>query len=461
MKSCNTPKINKFTTLARVTLPLTLSAGVLAALPLIASAQMGRGSSGMGVSRPLYNNGPGLPPTYSQPTFYSGPTFSHPSYAMPSAPTYSQPTYSVPAYRVPSYNVHSMNSSVGGMNGLNIPTRVAPDFNPLFQRTQPTQDFQRNVFTGYRVQAQGTSGQTQTPPNKALPVPSHTPNHILNTSPHTINNLVTNSASYIRNNNGNNNSVQPYRYRFGVPYENCYHYNFGYFPGGLAYSSYYAPYFSLGYTALSPFAYYDSVYSPFIILGGLSSSPPQYIYVPYPVYQDGAYQGTRNEDVDGYYLNRNPNNNPNPNQNAKAPDNTYRIGEGGNGIAKDTALDSTVTDLRDAWKTGKIDSLAKHVRRDAKIAVYLRGKYQYSMEAGDYLDMTRDALQATKTIRFDIETVQRKQKDVYVVLGRHTYRDSEGNERTVHVNYVLEKAAPTDNDYIITQVGSAPDKVDE
>lgn len=280
---------------------------------------------------------------------------------------------------------------------------------------------------------------------------------ITRTNPGSINGIIANPASSY---NRFNTSAEARRYRFGVPNHGRYYYGnyggFNYFPGSLAYYPYYSPYFSFGYTALSPYAFYYGAFPPFITLGSVYASPPQYGYVPYPVYQqDGAYNGYRGDDVDGYYLNRN-----------NADDGSYRIGENAHRTGKDAikeatkdaALDVAVADIREAWKSGKMDTLAKHVRKDARIAVYLRGKYQYSMDAGDYLDMTRDALAATKTTRFELDKVQRKQKDVYTVTGRHTYRDQDDNEHTVFVSYALEKS---DDGYVITQVGSAPEKVEE
>ncbi len=256
------------------------------------------------------------------------------------------------------------------------------------------------------------------------------------------------------------NPSNPYRIRYGQPYGNHYYYGdfgFNFFAGGFAYSPYYSPFFSFGYNALSPYAFYYNAFPSFITLGSVYTAPPEYVYVPYPVYQNGTYSGERADDVDGYYLNRSGQNN------ANRSGDQFRVGENGRSLpapapVRDAALDSALSDIRDSWKTGKIDSLAKHVRRDAKVAVYLRGKYQYSLDAGDYLDMTKDALSATHTVRFDLDAPKRKENGVYTITGSHIYRDKDGNERTVHVTYVLEKS---DSEYVLTQVGSAPDKVED
>lgn len=217
-----------------------------------------------------------------------------------------------------------------------------------------------------------------------------------------------------------------------------------YFPGGAAFFPGYAPNYEGGITYPSPYTYLYGALSPYIGSDYIYNLPPEYDYVPYPLYQDETYQGHQQDDVDSYYLNR-------PQQDT----NHYRVGEE---TKKDPLLDAAISDIQNAWTKGDAQLLAKHIRRDARVAVYLRGKYQYSLDSGDYLDMTRDALRATKTVRFALTDVERKQNDVYTVLGRHVYTDKDGKERTVHVSYVLQKE---DNEYYITQVGTAPDKIEQ
>lgn len=368
-------------------------------------------------------------------------------------------------------------------NYYSPPTRTGSDFNPLFGRPQPSYNYNSLRSGSYRFQqgggqtgqaqngrtpvqgsAQNGQGTVRTPVQsnnqvRQSPIYGYQPpsSAITQTNGRTINRIVT----FNNVNNVNNrfyNSAEARRYRYGVPRGNRFFYGDygfgGFFAGGLAFYPFYSPYFAAGYTVLSPYAFYDGVFPPYINFGGVYIAPPSYMYVPYPVYQDGSYNGYRGDDVDGYYLNQNQN---------SGDGSQYRVGENRQATPKpvppkDAALDSTLNDIKEAWKTGKIDSLAKHVRRDAKVAVYLRGKYQYSLDAGDYLDMTRDALSATKTVRFELDNAQRKQKGVYTLTGRHVYQDKDAKEHTVYISYVLEQA---DNDYVITQVGSAPDKVEE
>jgi hypothetical protein len=270
--------------------------------------------------------------------------------------------------------------------------------------------------------------------------------------------MMNNGNSYRRS--GQYAPVQPYQY----DESHQLHHLAGpgwdiYFPYGAAYYSNYYPDYALGLTAASPYYYYGA-FPPYIGADDVSYQPPQYIYVPYPVYTpDGQYSGDRPEDVDNYYLNQNQNQKRDVTPDGKVEQGgqgTYRIGE--NVSVKDALLDSAISDLDTAWKNGDIQALTKHIRRDARIAVYLRGKYQYSLQAGDYLDMTRDAFRSIKTVSYKLDSVQRKEKDVYTISGSHTYTDQKGKSHTVLVNYVLEKV---DDNYYITQVGTSPQVLEQ
>lgn len=234
----------------------------------------------------------------------------------------------------------------------------------------------------------------------------------------------------------------------------CFYSGWGniYFPNGAAFYPYYYPSYINGITCPSLYSSYYGVFPPYMAMSYAYFAPPEYVYVPYPVYTpEGDYQGWRPDDLDGYYLNQDRA------QTQGRTDNGYRIQEKSEDL-KDKLVDTAVGDITKAWQDRDIQTLSKHVRRDSRIAVYLRGKYQYSLDASDYLDMTRDAFRATKTVRFEIDGVQRKENGVYAVTGHHVYKDRDDQERTVHVSYVLQKM---DGEYYITQVGSAPDKTDE
>ncbi len=217
-----------------------------------------------------------------------------------------------------------------------------------------------------------------------------------------------------------------------------------YFVNDAAYYPYYRPAFVAGVTCYSPYAYYWGFYPGYITLSSVYYAPPPVVYVSYPVYTDtGRWRGYRYEDVDDYYLNRRE----------RADQDFEQI------LRNNRELNAAVNDITDGWKSRDIQMLARHTRKDGPIAVYLRGKYQYSLPSVDYLDMTRDAFRASKTVRFRLDRIERKDRGVYLVSGRHSYRDKDNEERTVFINYVLERG--DDDEYYITQVGSSPDRLND
>jgi len=245
-----------------------------------------------------------------------------------------------------------------------------------------------------------------------------------------------------------------FKYNNGVRGRDAFYFSGGfgnfYFSSGCAYYPYYYDDYVYGLTWPSLYSGYYGAFPPYIAADALYFLPPRTVYVPYPVYTDGEYHGYRSDDVDDYYLNRPRGTNA---------DGGYRIGEGQpEKPVKDVQLTAAIADLTTAWRKGNIQLLAKHTRKDGKIAVYLRGKYQYSLDISDYLDMTRDAFTATRTLRYDLDGVQRKDNTVTTVTGKHIYRDKKDNERTVYVSYVLEKMG---EEYYITQVGTAPDRLED
>ena len=221
------------------------------------------------------------------------------------------------------------------------------------------------------------------------------------------------------------------------------------FPSGNAYYPYYAPTYAFGETCYSPYYYFSGSFPPYISLDYVYRQQPEVIYVPVPVYRDGRYDGYRTDDIDSYYLNREDTDNRRQEEAVPKKERVEKT---------DKVLEEAIMDIKQAWKERDIQVLSKHIRRDSRIAVHLRGKYQYSLESSDYLDMTRDAFRTTKTVRFELDKPKLKEQGVYTVTGRHIFKDKEGEERTIHVSYVLQKM---DGEYVITQVGTAPDDIKE
>ncbi len=255
---------------------------------------------------------------------------------------------------------------------------------------------------------------------------------------------------------GNPNAGR-YRYRNGLWGRGSISFGWGgqIFLGGNAYFPYYYPEQMQGYTCATPYAYLWGVNAPYMLSQYVVQSPPAVVYVPYPVYSDqGNLRGWKREDIDDYYLNR------------KASDDEASKEENGKDKPEsktkedsvDTPISKVAQELKTVWKQHNIQNLANIVDKNQRIAVYLRGKYQYSLNPTDYLDMTRDALESTKTISFTLEPAKRKEKGVWLLTGKHVYEDKEGEQRSVFVNYVLEERGEK---FVLTQVGVAPQRLDK
>ena len=208
-----------------------------------------------------------------------------------------------------------------------------------------------------------------------------------------------------------------------------------YFPYGYVYYPYYSPVFEVGVVA-SPFYFYYGACPAYIYRWHVYTYPPPVVYIEVPIYQGDRCRGWGDDDLDDYYLNSH----------------RYRY------EVPDTELQRAIDDIRDAFRTGDVNPLVNVTDPSVKIAIFLKGKYEYSIAANDYLDMTRDALNAADTITFDLYRVHRRASGVYVVSGKHVYRNRDGEVHTVYVSYVLERI---NGRWVITQIGTAPDRIRE
>jgi len=421
---------------------LLLAGGLgLALLPLAGQAQIGRSSSS---SQPMYRTQTIAP----MQGYSSAPRMNQNGLAgprmLPGNPNLQGgmfPHYGLGYHYVNPGIIYRPGPSPEQNPGLFGGPPVAQNFG-LFGPNRPLiQEPPRPLHNpnGYGTPMQqtnrpGTSFYGSAPPGGSIRhVAPYTPNWIINPRPYE---RIHFASEYIRFENG----------IYGRAH--CHHYHGWYtfiFPDGMAYFPSYSLDYLPGVTCPSPYAYYLGAFPPYISAGDVNYAPPQDVYVPTPLYSpEGAYQGYPPEGGDSSNLNQ-------------APKGSYRIGEESQPISEkpDDVLKAAVDDIQKAWQDRDIQFLVKHIRNDSQIAVYLRGKYQYSLDSGDYVDMTRDAFRATKTVKFVLDGVQGKADGVYVVTGHHVYQDKDGAEHTVHISYVLERA---DDSYYITQVGTDPDK---
>ena len=123
--------------------------------------------------------------------------------------------------------------------------------------------------------------------------------------------------------------------------------------------------------------------------------------------------------------------------------------------APDAALDAAMSNIRQSWTKGDVELLARHLNGKIEVAIDLQGRYLYSLEPGDLLEITRRAYGGATGLRFICDHLHSRSDGVYALTGRHLYTDKHGVERTVFFTYVLTKVK---DDYIITEIATASDR---
>ncbi|MES1147200.1 MAG: hypothetical protein ABUL49_00445 [bacterium] len=203
-----------------------------------------------------------------------------------------------------------------------------------------------------------------------------------------------------------------------------------YFPQQYAYYPYYRPTYNTVDVFLSPFSFFFGVNAPYISREHCYVRP-DVLYVDVPSYRGADCIGYTDATEVNYYS-----------------DPVL--------IRREPALYNAIDDVRECYDHDNIESLVALTDPNREIAVYLQGKYAYSTPASDYCDLTRDALRNTSTISFELNRVHRRSDRVYVVSGRHIYRDRIRHRRTVYVSYVFEDIGDR---WTLIQVGTSPDRI--
>jgi len=203
-----------------------------------------------------------------------------------------------------------------------------------------------------------------------------------------------------------------------------------YFPRGRFHYPFYAPAYNSLTVFISPFGFYFGVCAPYILRAHCFVAPPAAVYIDVPIYSGDICQGYAPVTGEDNYLNLDD-------LRAREP-----------GVA------NAVDELTEAFGRGDVDALAALVSPNVRIAIFERGTYRYSMDANDFTDMTRDAVQSIQTIAFDVTLIHESAGGAYTISGDNTYRDPNGNTRRVYFSYVLEDI---DGVWTLTQVDTAPD----
>jgi hypothetical protein len=205
-----------------------------------------------------------------------------------------------------------------------------------------------------------------------------------------------------------------------------------YFTRGRFHYPFYCPTYSAATAAISPFAFYYGVCAPFLLRAHCYPSPPATVYIDVPIFAGNVCQGYAPISPDDNFLDLD----------------SLKDREPG--------LANAIDELREAFGRGDIDALVALIDPKTRIAIFERGQYQYSLDSNDFVDLTRDALQSTQTIAFDLTMIHERAAGVYAVSGEHVYQDRSGRSRTVYVSYVLEDIGDM---WTLTQVETAPDRI--
>ena len=205
-----------------------------------------------------------------------------------------------------------------------------------------------------------------------------------------------------------------------------------YFTHGVFHYPFYFPTYDAATVVISPFGFYFGVCAPFILRSHCFIFPPPAVYIDIPIFAGSTCQGYAPISPDDNYLDLD----------------ALREREPG--------LANAIDELRETFGRGDIDALVAITDPKTRIAIFEKGVYQYSLDSSDFVDMSRDAIQSTQTIAFDLTMIHERAAGVYVVSGEHIYTDHDGHSRKVYVSYVLEDLGDV---WTLTQVGTAPDRI--
>lgn len=127
-------------------------------------------------------------------------------------------------------------------------------------------------------------------------------------------------------------------------------------------------------------------------------------------------------------------------------------------------LNEAFADIRAAFLAGRFDLIQAHVAPKENVAVFLDGKYDYSISGDDYLQITHDALESLQTVGFVWDRARPRSDGSVTGFAQHTFyqppasglpdgdQDLADPMKTVYVTFTLRKQSGV---YYITEVGSS------
>ena len=174
------------------------------------------------------------------------------------------------------------------------------------------------------------------------------------------------------------------------------------------------------YSVYAGFPQYIFNATPNVIIVGQPMAVP---YVtPYLPFDTPAYSVTYNQN--NYYV---------------ASESRAREIEGGGAPARAAlknaypadSYQAAFADIARAWTDGDIAPFRKHIRdTDTRVSVFLNKKYSYSIASGDFVQITRDALDRLHTISFDFTRLRKAKTGDVTAYGTHVYRTGDAQTGT-------------------------------
>jgi hypothetical protein len=118
-----------------------------------------------------------------------------------------------------------------------------------------------------------------------------------------------------------------------------------------------------------------------------------------------------------------------------------------------SSLDRSLSDLQDAFLYRDYRALDRLIPNRGRVEIFIDDEYVYSLDSGDYYDITADLIYGSETTDFDIVGVRRIQGNRgYVATARHEFIDSWGERQSTYLTFTLQ---PSGGGYVITQAGTS------
>ncbi|MFI5385449.1 MAG: hypothetical protein ACHQ50_04935 [Fimbriimonadales bacterium] len=111
------------------------------------------------------------------------------------------------------------------------------------------------------------------------------------------------------------------------------------------------------------------------------------------------------------------------------------------GHAGASEIDYAIDDIVNAFERADRRAAGRLISTESDVAIYVDGKYSYTLNANDFYDMFLDATQNTKTKRYSIIRTEtghdEANRDIVRVTARHEYEDPWGQVTSVDHFYEL------------------------